>query len=280
MPTHSFRGGHTPLEPLVDPPAGVAHDDLKRSLVTVWDTDAAGYDTSPGHGLQDARAAKVWQAAMAEVLGDASQGGTPQLRVLDVGTGTGVVALIGARLGHTVTATDLSPNMLACGIARAREQGLRIDFGIGDAEAPAFADGSFDVVISRHVLWTLPHPEAAAARWAALIVPGGLVAVFDVYHPRLAFPRRALGVLAERIDIQGRRQSGGHHYTHEMRAGLPLAVQRDPAAGERVLRSAGLQQVQARRLPQVDAAERTVLRPLQRLGRPYLHYLATGRRAA
>jgi hypothetical protein len=36
--------------------------------------------------------------------------------------------------------------------------------------------------------------------------------------------------------------------------------------------------VSARRLPEIDAAERAVLGPLQRLGRPYLHYLATGRR--
>jgi 2-polyprenyl-3-methyl-5-hydroxy-6-metoxy-1,4-benzoquinol methylase len=279
MPTQPFGGSRNASEHLADPPIGIAQDDLKRSLVEVWDGDAAGYDVSPGHGLQDARAENVWRAAIADVLGDACQGGAPQLRVLDVGTGTGVVAQLAARLGHAVTAIDLSPNMLARGISRAREQGLRVDFGIGDAEAPAFAEGSFDVVISRHVLWTLPHPEAAATRWAALVMPGGLVAVFDVYHPRLVLPRRALGVLAERLDVSGRRQSGGHHYTQQMRAGLPLAVQRDASAGERVLRSAGLQDVRVRRLRQIDAAERAILRPLQRLGRPYLHYLATGRRA-
>jgi 2-polyprenyl-3-methyl-5-hydroxy-6-metoxy-1,4-benzoquinol methylase len=268
------------MEPLVSELTDPAHDEpLKRSLVRVWDADAASYDALPGHGLRDVRVEEVWRAAVAGILGDARQGGAPRLCVLDVGTGTGVVALLAAGLGHAVTAIDLSQGMLARGITRARELGLDIDFGIGDAEAPAYADGSFDVVISRHVLWTLPHPGEATTHWTALVVPGGLVAVFDGYSPRLAPHRRALAVHAERIDASRRRPAGGHHYSAQLRAGLPLAEQRDPSAGERVLHAAGLADVRARRLPEIDAAERAVLGPLRRLGRPFLHYLATGRRA-
>jgi len=166
--------------------------------------------------------------------------------------------------------------MLARAVTRAHELGLAIDFAVGDAEAPAYADGSFDVVISRHVLWTLPHPEEAATHWAALVVPGGMVAAFDGYSPQLAPHRRALSVLAEQIDALRRRQAGGHHYSAQLRAGLPLAEQRDPSAGERLFVAAGLRDVGTRRLPQIDAAERAVLGPLQRLRRPYLHYVATG----
>jgi 2-polyprenyl-3-methyl-5-hydroxy-6-metoxy-1,4-benzoquinol methylase len=268
------------MEPLVSELTDAAHDEaLKRSLTRVWDAGAAGYDALPGHGLRDGHVEEAWRAAIAGVLGDAREGGAPRLRALDVGTGTGVVALLAAGLGHAVTAIDLSPGMLARAITRAHELGLAIDFAVGDAEAPAYADGSFDVVISRHVLWTLPHPGEAAAHWAALVVPGGLVTVFDGYSPRLAPHRRALAVLAERMDALRRRPASGHHYGAQLRAGLPLAEQRDPSAGERVLAAAGLADVRAQRLPEIDAAERALLRPLQRLGRPFLHYLATGRRA-
>lgn len=149
------------------------------------------------------------------------------------------MALFAARLGHRVTAIDLSPGTLQRGVERATDLGLTIDFAVGDAEVPEFPDAAFDVVMSRHVLWTLPHSEAAATRRAALVAPGGVVAVFDIYHPRLRLPRRVFGVLAERIDRAGRRQAGGHHYTAQQRAALPLAVPRDTSAGERVLREAG-----------------------------------------
>ena len=233
---------------------------------------------SPGHGVVNQAVERAWLQHVTEVLGDVRTSAVSPRRVLDVGTGTGTMALFAAQLGHQVTAIDLSPGMLQCGIALASDLGLTIDFAVGDAEAPAFPECSFDVVLSRHVLWTLPHPEVAAARWVQLIVPGGMVVVFDIYHPRLPLPRRMVGVLAERIDGAGQRQAGGHHYTAQQRAALPLAVQRDPSAGERVLRGAGLIDVTVVRLRDVDAVEWDRLRPLQRFGRPWRRYIATGRR--
>jgi hypothetical protein len=109
------------MEPLVDGPTDVAHEDeLKRSLVRVWDTDAAGYDALPGHGLRDVRVEEVWRAAIAGVLGDAREGGAPRLRVLDVGTGTGgrCAACRGARScrhGHR----PIAGHARACHHARA-----------------------------------------------------------------------------------------------------------------------------------------------------------------
>jgi ubiquinone/menaquinone biosynthesis C-methylase UbiE len=256
-------------------PAG-PDDDLKQALAAVWDAGAAGYDVSPGHGVRDPNVARAWQAAIAEVLLAARSDTRECLRVLDVGTGTGVVALLVAGLGHRVTGIDLSSGMIAQAVSRAEALGLAVDFRLGDAEEPAFPPASFDVVISRHVLWTLPHPATAVAGWTTLVAPGGSVVVFDVYHPALSIPRRALGVLAEWVDTEGRRSSGGHHYTRQQRQSLPLAVQRDPAAGEGVLRGAGLVSVGMRRLPDIDAAERRALGWLTRLGRPYRHYVASG----
>lgn len=99
--------------------------------------------------------------------------------VLDVGTGTGHVACLLAALGHDVTGIDLADGMLA--IARERAAGLdpAPRFLLGDAVAPDFAPGSFDVVTGRYVMWTLRDPAAATARWFDLLRPGGTIAMVD-----------------------------------------------------------------------------------------------------
>ena len=69
-------------------------------------------------------------------------------RVLDIGTGSGRLALRAARTGATVTGVDVSEE----GIARARsladEEGLAVQFDVGDAQALPYAEGAFDVVLS------------------------------------------------------------------------------------------------------------------------------------
>ena len=69
--------------------------------------------------------------------------------------------------------------MLAAARRKAAAQHLSVRFEEGDAEQLAFPPGSFDLVISRHVLWTLPHPEAAIDEWMRVLRPGGRLAVID-----------------------------------------------------------------------------------------------------
>ena len=89
-------------------------------------------------------------------------------RALDVGTGTGVLALLLARAGATVTATDLSPAAVAC----ARENAGRL--GLGDrievVEADLYPEATFDVVVCNPP-W-LPH-EAVTPLDHAVYDPGG-----------------------------------------------------------------------------------------------------------
>ena len=83
------------------------------------------------------------------------------LKVLDVGTGTGFFAFLLAEKGHTVTGIDLTEDMIIGAKRTAEHLGLKADFMIMDAEAPAFESDSFDVVISRNLTWTLPHVSRA-----------------------------------------------------------------------------------------------------------------------
>jgi 2-polyprenyl-3-methyl-5-hydroxy-6-metoxy-1,4-benzoquinol methylase len=76
--------------------------------------------------------------------------------VLDVGTGTGRAALALARRGAQVTGIDASAQMLDVARARARAEGLSVDFQEGDAHAIGFGDATFDTAVSLRVLMHTP----------------------------------------------------------------------------------------------------------------------------
>src|SRR3954464_13189968 len=72
----------------------------------------------------------------------------PGMRVLDVAAGTGNASLPAAKAGADVTASDLTPELLEAGRARAASEGLELEWVEADAEHLPFEDGSFDVVMS------------------------------------------------------------------------------------------------------------------------------------
>jgi SAM-dependent methyltransferase len=97
--------------------------------------------------------------------------------VLDVGTGTGVVAITARRIGAKVTGLDLTPELLAQAKVGAEVAGLSdIDWHEGDAEALPFADASFDVVLSQFGHMFAPHPEMAVHEMLRVLKPGGVIA--------------------------------------------------------------------------------------------------------
>ena len=101
----------------------------------------------------------------------------PGMRVLDVGCGTGSQAIPAARTGAQVTAIDIAPNLLAQAAERAERDGLNIDFREGDAEALAFPDGEFDVVLSMFAAIFAPWPEVVVSEFVRVCRPGGLIAM-------------------------------------------------------------------------------------------------------
>ena len=106
----------------------------------------------------------------------------PSDRVLDVGTGTGIVALTAARaLGQNgrVVGIDLSDGMLRMAKEKAAATGLseRVEFGKMDGEALDFDDQSFDAVVSLFTLLHFPHPEIALRQMYRVLRPGGCVVV-------------------------------------------------------------------------------------------------------
>lgn len=94
-------------------------------------------------------------------------------QALDVGTGPGTIAQLWAENGCRTTGLDFSPTMLDAARRLAAGKSLPITFIEGDAEDPPFPAEAFEVISSRLMLFTLPHPGLAIRRWVNLLKPGG-----------------------------------------------------------------------------------------------------------
>lgn len=101
----------------------------------------------------------------------------PDMRVLDVGCGTGNQSLPAARTGAKVTGLDIAPNLLVQEAARAQQERLNIDLRQADAESLPFNDGEFDVALSMFAAMFAPRPQMAAAEMRRVCRPGGLIAM-------------------------------------------------------------------------------------------------------
>ncbi|MEJ1201924.1 MULTISPECIES: class I SAM-dependent methyltransferase [unclassified Streptomyces] len=147
------------------------HSDETTPSSIDWDAEAATFDDDPDHGLRDAHVRRAWAVRLASWL-PARPGD-----VLDLGCGTGSLSLLAAEQGHRVTGVDLSPAMVAP--ARAKLAGRDAVFLTGDAAAPPVGEQRFDVVLVRHVLWTLPDPGRVLRHWRELLRPGGRLVLVE-----------------------------------------------------------------------------------------------------
>ena len=157
--------------------------DVQDRITTFWSTIARYYESDPSNVPSlDSAEYTAWIRAIERLLPAAPAD------VLDVGTGTGFVALIASQLGHRAIGLDLSTAMLSEARAQADRRGLKTAFRIGDAVAPPFDEVSLDGIVCRHFLWTLREPNVALVNWRRLLRPSGRVVVIDGFCPLQAKP--------------------------------------------------------------------------------------------
>jgi 2-polyprenyl-3-methyl-5-hydroxy-6-metoxy-1,4-benzoquinol methylase len=140
-----------------------------------WDAAAAHFDDEPDHGLWDTHVRQTWLDLLQELLPWRSG------RVLDMGCGTGSLSILLATLGLDVTGIDISPAMIARLQEKAEQAGHDIQFHMMDAAHPHLPGQQFDTVLCRHLLWSLPDPQAVLRRWLSLLSPGGCLVLIEGY---------------------------------------------------------------------------------------------------
>ena len=148
-----------------------------EAIRTYWNTRAEGFSLKTAHELHHEQAR--WIARMRPFFPKKER-----LSVLDVGCGPGFLAILFARLGHKVTAFDYTEQMLERAHANATDAGVSLTICRGDAQSLPFADGMFDMVVSRNLTWNLERPERAYAEWLRVLAPGGTLLNFDGNHYR------------------------------------------------------------------------------------------------
>jgi ubiquinone/menaquinone biosynthesis C-methylase UbiE len=124
--------------------------------------------------------------------------------VLDVGCGTGTLAVAAARAapGVTVTGLDADPSILAKARRRASDAGFEIRFDEGRSTALPYADASFDVALSTLFFHHLPDEEKrrTADELARVLRPGGRLVVADPGRPQDPLMRVAVLLTVQLLD--------------------------------------------------------------------------------
>jgi demethylmenaquinone methyltransferase / 2-methoxy-6-polyprenyl-1,4-benzoquinol methylase len=130
-----------------------------------------------------------WRRALVDAINP-----TPGMRVLDVATGTGLVADALAARGCEVVGVDQSTQMLELARARLADrphlQG-RIEFVLGEAEQLPFDTASFDALSFTYLLRYVDDTAATMAELARVVRPGGPIAMLEFGVPPVA-PLRLL----------------------------------------------------------------------------------------
>jgi SAM-dependent methyltransferase len=141
--------------------AAVELDEFKTTQRSVWE---AGEYSELSPYIADVGALVVNRAGIA-----------PDMHVLDVACGTGNAARAAARAGARVTALDFAPRLLQAGQAKAKSEGLEIEWREGDAENLPFEDGRFDRVLSTFGHMFAPRHQRTADEMARVCRRGGAI---------------------------------------------------------------------------------------------------------
>ena len=171
-------------------------EDIKEQVKEYWTERADGFFELRHDEIESSKADR-WRSEIGKALKkagvltnediavDKNEG--KRLTVLDLGCGTGFFEVLLGGSGHRIHGVDLTEEM----IVKANEmiETYQLDSDnvtaqVGAAEKPDLADESFDVLITRNLTWTLPHPVEAYQEWYRLLKKGGVLMNFGAEYAK------------------------------------------------------------------------------------------------
>lgn len=147
---------------------------LRDEIKAYWSERAAAFDQSPGHEIFSEEERAGWHQLILRHVGEGKG-----RAALDLASGTGVVSHLMDDLGFKVTGIDWAEPMLELARAKAKTRGRKIAFRLGDAENTMEPANHYDVIINRHLVWTLVDPAAAFTEWLRVLKPEGTLLIVD-----------------------------------------------------------------------------------------------------
>jgi ubiquinone/menaquinone biosynthesis C-methylase UbiE len=244
---------------------------IKQTITGVWDVSSETYDSQEGHGIQSETEREAWKRHFKSLLPSG------KLEVLDVGCGTGEIGLLFAELGHQVTGLDLSEKMLAKAREKASKKAFDITFRKGDAEVPPFEAETFDVVVNRHLLWTLPHPDTAVRNWRDILRKGGKLIVVDGLWNDGSLETKSRRLVSDFCTlIIERKNPRRGHYSREINRELPNPNGAPPERTLEYFREAGFKNVKDLDLKEIIEIQKSMMSFRKRIAFNYKYHLIYG----
>lgn len=188
--------------------------ELKELIEKRWQASAEKY--SENVQLELARETKRWKEYLRPYV-EIQEG----MKLLDIGCGPGFFTILLAGEGHETLGIDGSSNMIAQARANAKTQNVPASFQVMDCHHLEFPENTFDLIISRNVVWTLYDPAAAYQEWCRVLKPGGKMLIFDAawnseYHDEKVMEKK------RQLRAKLKAQDGPEYYCEDQEMGREL----------------------------------------------------------
>lgn len=192
---------------------------ILQDIIKYWDDYSDKFDED--HNTENK---EEWKKILKEYLGE-----NKNIKVLDLGTGTGFLANMIGQLGYESIGMDMSNQMMELGRKYAAELGSNVKFIFGNVDDTGLEKNSIDAITNCRLVWTLTDPQKSFTEWKRILKDGGVLLNFI------------------RININGEKKIGSV-YGDDIDQKLPLKN----ASGELLvseLEKAGFKNVSAIQLP-------------------------------
>lgn len=232
---------------------------LQEEIINYWTKRAPSYSDINQKELRGQQKEK-WTAFICGRI-EARLPEKKNVRILDIGAGPGFFSIILTMAGYEVTAVDSNARMIEEAKKNAGPLFEKIHYVQMDAEELQFPESTFDVIVTRNLMWTLPHPQKAYASWRKVLKEGGFLLNFDANWYQYLYDEDARRQYeADRAQVVSRGMEDRYISTdiktmEHIARQVPLSSVQRPEWDEKVLKEIGMKDILLHR----DVAEQVLL---------------------